>query len=190
MSDESKPEDQPEVASESPKEAVADDNPKRWWLMTTVMGRPHILEIVSVGGFDVNGLGGDGKPTTPQKPPEFGPDDDIVVDRGLALATVMGPGGQGQAYVDFRQMLSPMLIPSDHDLSDKANRRPVNFKGRSLLIGAYLWMDFEDAGEQFLQDQVQGLYSPVTELDKPAIVGVDGKPIGRQPGALGAIGQL
>ncbi len=185
MSDETKPEvseDKPEAeeAAYTPKE------PRRWWLCCAILGRQNILEIVSVDGNDVDGLSG----SLRKKYPEFGPDNDIVVDRGICIAQVMGPEGAGQAYVDFRAGLGPMFMAPNNDYSEKENRRPIHFKGRSLMIGPYLWMDFEDQGEQFLRDQIQAIYSSVDVVDKPTVVGADGRPIGGHPGAMGALGQL
>jgi hypothetical protein len=160
--------DQPE--SEAVEFDAEHTKPKRWWLCTTVMGRPHILEIVSVNGEDVSD----------EAPPSFGPDDDIIVDRGLLMAP--------QGYIEFRNALGPVLIPSDFDMSIKSNRRPINFKGRSLLIGAYVWLNFDDMGEQQLQEQITQVYTKPSPEDlqrKPIIAGPDGTPL--NPGALDAL---
>ncbi len=153
----------------------------KWWLCATVMGRPNVIEIVSING---NALDNEN-----EFHPEFGPDDDIVVDHGICLMTVQGPMGQGQAFVELRQQFGPLFMPQDGDFSVKANRRPVNFKGRSLMIGPYIWLNFNDMGEAFLQEQVKGVYTPPDQLpeSKPIIAGPDGRPL-NYPGALGALG--
>jgi hypothetical protein len=161
-----------EVVDTGGVELPKDPEPKLWWLCTTVMGRPHVLEIVSVNGEEVSD----------DAQPEFGPDDDIVVDRGVLLAP--------QGYIDFRNAMGPILIPSDFDLSTKANRRPINFKGRSLLIGAYVWINFKDMGEQQLQEQIEHVYAkpdPEAMQQKPVIAGPDGTALNR-PGAMDAMG--
>ena len=175
---------------ESPEEKVPEDKPMKWWLGTSIAGRPTFVEIVKIGPSPVSEM-------DDSEPPEFGPDDDLIIDRGVQLGQVMTQQGPGQGFVDIRQSFGPaILMPSDGNMSKKASRPPLQIKGRSLLIGPYIWLSYGNPNYQTLWDQIEGVYMTNEELEKlkaenpqqgqkPIIAGPDGRAINQSPGQGG-----
>jgi hypothetical protein len=182
--------------SDAEQSTVEEDKPMKWWLGTAIAGRPTFVEIVQINDGEIL--------QDAPKPPEFGPDDDLIIDRGVQLGQVQTQYGPGQGFIDIRQSFGPaILMPSDGDMSDKSSRTPLNIKGRSLMIGPYVWLNFGNPNFQTLWDQVEGVYMTNEELEKlkaeqpdpgqkPIISGPDGRALnaGQGPGAGGAFGGL